>query len=97
MLLVENLREYIALNLSHYILFPCNVKLCGRRIGTKFDKNNFAVTQSNYLTKVVNVYILYELVACPRSPINNFIFKNCLFGRTSVVNTTDKEKYKYSA
>ena len=50
MLLVENLREYIALNLSHYILFSCNVKLWGRRIGTKFDKNNFAVTQNNYLT-----------------------------------------------
>ena len=31
----------------------------------------------------------------PKKPSNNFIFKNCLFGATSVVKNSDKEKYVY--
>ena len=30
-----------------------------------------------------------------KKPSNNFIFKNCLFGATSVVKNSDKEKYVY--
>ena len=65
-------------------------------MGTKFDKNPLAVEQNNYLTKTVNVYIIYELDTWPRIPTNNFKFKDCLFGATNVVKNSDKEKYVYS-
>ena len=45
--------------------------------GIKFDKHPLAVEQNNYLTKIVNVYIVYDLDAWPRNPKNNFKFKNC--------------------
>ena len=45
--------------------------------------------------KIVNVYIVYDLDAWPRNHTNNFKFKNCLFGATSVVKNKDKEKYVY--
>ena len=61
----------------------------------KFDKD-LAVEQNNYLTKIVNVYIVYDLYAWPRNPTNNFKFKNCLFGTTGIVKNSDKEKYVYS-
>ena len=45
--------------------------------------------------KIVNVYIVYDLDAWPGNHTNNFKFKNCLFGATSVVKNKDKEKYVY--
>ena len=48
------------------------------------------------MTKIVTVYIVYELDAWPRNPINNFKFKNYLFGSNNVVKKSDKEKYMYS-
>ena len=68
-----------------------SVKLSGYRIGIRFDKDTLAVEQNNYLTKIVNVYIVYELNAWPRNPTNNFKFKNCLFGATSVVKIVIKK------
>ena len=62
----------------------------------KFDKDLLAVEQNNYLRKIVNVYIVYDLDAWPRNHTNNFEFKNCLFGATSIVKNSDKEKYVYS-
>ena len=73
-----------------------STKLSEYRIGIKFDKDHLATEQSNYLTKIVNVYIVHDLDAWPRNPINNFKFKNCLFGATNVVKNSDKEKYVYS-
>ena len=61
-------------------------------MGIKFVKDPLAVEQNNYLTKIVNVYIVYDLDAWPRNPTNNLKFKSCLFGATSVVNNRDKEK-----
>ena len=61
----------------------------------KFDKDLLAVEQHNYLTKSVNVYIVYELYDWPKNPTNNFKFKTCLFGATNVVKSSDKEKYVY--
>ena len=52
-------------------------------MGIKFDRDPFAVGQNNYLTKIVNVYPVYDLDAWSRNPTNNFKFKNCLFGTTS--------------
>ena len=48
-------------------------------MGIKFGKDPLTVEQNNYLTKIANVYIVYDLVACPRNPTNNFKFMNCLF------------------
>ena len=45
------------------------------------------------MTKIVNVYIVYDLDAWPRNPTNNFKFKNCLLGATNIVKNSDKEKY----
>ena len=65
-------------------------------MGIKFDKDPLAVEENNYLTKIVNVYILYELAAWPKNPTNNFKFKNCLFRATTIAKNSDKEKYVYS-
>ena len=54
----------------------------------KFDKDPLAVEQNNYLTKIMNVYIVYVLDASQKNPANNG-----LFGATSVVKHTDKQKY----
>ena len=61
----------------------------------KFDKHPLAIEQSNCLTKIVNVYIVYDLNDWPKYPINNLKFKNCLFGATNIVKNNDKEKYVY--
>ena len=66
------------------------------RFGIKFDKYLLAVEQNNYLTKIVNVYIVYDLAAWPRNLSNNFKFKNWLFGATNIVKNNDKVKYVYS-
>ena len=63
----------------------------------KFDTDPLAVEQNNYLNKIVNVYIVYNLAAWPRNPTNNLKFKNCFFGATNIVKNSDKEKYIYSA
>ena len=62
----------------------------------KFDKDPLAVEQNNYLTNILNVYIVYDLDAWPRNPTNNFKFRNFLFGATSITKNSDKENYVYS-
>ena len=62
----------------------------------KFDKVALAAQQNNYLTKIANGYIVYDLATWPRILTNNFKFKNCLFGATNIVTNGDKEKYVYS-
>ena len=52
--------------------------------------------KNSYLTKFVNVYIVYDLAAWSRNPTNNFKFNNFLFGTTNIVRNRDKEKYVYS-
>ena len=65
-------------------------------MGIKFDKDHLAVEQNNYMTKIINVYTVYDLAAWPGNPTNNFKFKNSLFGATNMVKNSDKEKYIYS-
>ena len=60
-------------------------------MGRKIDKEPLAVEQNNYLTKVVNVYIVYDLDAWPRNSTNVFKTKNCLFGVTNVRNIVIKK------
>ena len=62
----------------------------------KFDKDPLAVEQNNYLTKIVNVYIVCDLDAQPKLPLGNFALKNRLFGATNIVKNSDKDKYVYS-
>ena len=57
-----------------------SVNLSGDRIRIKFDKDPLAVEQNNYLTKIVNVYIVYGLNDWPKDTINNFKFRNFLSG-----------------
>ena len=71
--------------------FLNSIKLSECRIGLKFGKDPSAIDQNNYLTKIVNVYIVYDLDAWPRNPTNNSKFKNCLFGATDVVKSSDKK------
>ena len=40
--------------------------------------------------------LVYDLDTWPRNPNNNFKFKNCLFGKSSIVKNSNKEKYVYS-
>ena len=72
-----------------------SIKLSEYRIGITFDKDPLAVEQNSYSTKIVNVYIVYDLDAWPRNPTNNFKFKNCLFGATIIVKNSDKVKKCY--
>ena len=68
-----------------YTAFLDGVKLSENRMGRKFDKEPLAMEQNNYFNKIVNVYIVYDLDSWERNPSNNFKFKNCLFGATSIV------------
>ena len=45
--------------------------------------------------KVVNIYIVYELVASSSHDSDPKI-KNCLFGAVTLTKNADIEKYKYS-
>ena len=76
---------------SLYAAFLNSIKLSEYRIGIKFDKEPSALEQNDYLTKIVNVYIVYHLHVWPRNSAYNFKFKNCLFGATNVVKNSDKE------
>ena len=54
-------------------------------MGIKFDKDPLAVKQNNYLTKIVNLYIVDDLDAWSKVPIWSFTLKNILFGVTNIV------------
>ena len=46
-----------------YTAFLHSIKLYGYKMEVKFDKDLLAVEQNNYLTQIVNVYIIYDLEA----------------------------------
>ena len=71
MSLVGNQRGYLILNLSHYnLLFY--IKLSEYITEMKFDKDPLVVEENNYSTKTVNVWIVYDLNACPRNNYKQF-------------------------
>ena len=43
------------------------MKLCGYGIGKNFDKVPLAVEKKNYLSKIVNVYIVFDLDVWPKN------------------------------
>ena len=51
---------------SLYTAFLHGIKLSGYKMGIKFDKDPLAVEHKNYLSKIVNVYIVYDLGAWPK-------------------------------
>ena len=73
-----------------------SIKLSGYKMGIEFDKDLLSVEQNDYLTKIVNVYIVYDLAAWLRNLIDIFKFKNCLFRATNIVKNSDNEKCVYS-
>ena len=93
MFLVGNQRGDI---LKPLFAFLHSIKLSGYEVGIKFDRDPWAVEQSNYATKIVNAYIVYDLDAWPRNPIINSKFKNYLFGATGIATYREKEKWVYS-
>ena len=44
---------------------------------TKFDKVPLAIEQKYYVTKILIVYIVYDLDVWPRNPTDNFKLKSC--------------------
>ena len=50
-----------------------------------FDKDPLALEQNNYLTKIVNFYIVYDLNDWPKDHTNNFKFKICLLGASNII------------
>ena len=46
-----------------YTTFLHSIKLSRYRMGIELDKDHLTVEQNNYLTKIVNVYIVYDLDA----------------------------------
>ena len=54
-----------------YTAFLHSIKFAEYRIGIKLDQDPLAVEQTNYLRKIVNVYIVYHLDAWPRNPTSN--------------------------
>ena len=44
----------------------------------EFNKNPLAAEQNNFLTKIANVYIVYDLEAWLKILLRNFTLKNCL-------------------
>ena len=49
-----------------YTAFSHSIKPCGYKIGIKFDKDPLAVELNNYLTNLVNIYIVFELYDWPK-------------------------------
>ena len=68
-----------------------SINLSGHRMRIKIDRDPMAVEQNNSLSKIANVYIVYDLDAWVRNSTDNFKFKSCLFGATGIVKNSDKK------
>ena len=75
--------------------FLNSIKLSEYTVSIKFDKDILTAEQNNYLTNVVNIYIVYDLDAWPKNPTDNLKVNNCLFEATNIIKNSDKEKYVY--
>ena len=79
-----------------YIHFLNSLNFFGYEIGIKFNRNPLVVKQMKCATKIINVYIVFELNLCPKSLLEKFTLKNCLFGATNIVENSDRSKWVYS-
>ena len=51
----------------------------------EFNNTPVVVELKNYTTKIVNVYIVYDLDNWSNVPLRNFTIKNCLFDATTIM------------
>ena len=66
MFLVRYQKEYVNSKLASLnTAFLYTTKLSEHRMWINFCKNNFAVEQNNYTTKIANVYVAYDFDAWP--------------------------------
>ena len=70
-----------------------NIKYFNKKISLQFDYIPLVVEQNNCTSKIVNVYIVYDLDSWPKISLRNFTLKNCLFGATNIVKNSGTEKY----
>ena len=54
------------------------IKYFKHEIGILFNYTPLVAGQINCKTKIVNVYIVYDLDNWPKNPLRNFTLKNCL-------------------
>ena len=66
--------KFIALHSS----FLPNVKYFRNKIGMQFDNTPLVIEQINYINKIVNLYIVYDLNNWPKTPLGDVTLKNCL-------------------
>ena len=78
------------------VFFLPNIKYFRNKIEMQFNSTPFIMKQNNYLRKIVNVYIAYDLDNQSKSLLRNLSLKNGLFGLTNIVKVKGKEKYVYS-
>ena len=62
--------------------FP-SIKYFQYKIGIQFNNTPLAAEQNKYASKIVNVYIRYNLDYLPKIQLRNFRLKNCLFQATN--------------
>ena len=56
--------------------------------------NKRKAVEQNYLTKIANVYIVFDLDAWLKNPTINFKFKDSLFRATNIIKkVSNKKKY----
>ena len=65
------------------------------KIGLQFNDTPLVVEQNNYASKIVYVYIVYDLDHWSKIYIN-FTILHRLLGATNKLRNNDKEKYVYS-
>lgn len=65
------------------------IKYIKHKIGAQFNSSVLVVAKNNYATKTVNIYIIFDLDNCSKNSLNSFILKNCLFGATITVETSN--------
>ena len=61
--------------------FLPNVKYFGNKIGIQFNNTLLIIEQNNYVTRIVNIYIVYDLENWPKNSLRNFTLKNCRYSR----------------
>ena len=77
-------------------VFLPNKKYFGHKIGLQLNNTPLVVEQSNYETKNLNAYIVYNLDNWPKNPLRNFTSKNSLVGATNIIRNSDRNIYVYS-
>ena len=72
-----------------------NIKRFRYKTGSEFNKVVLVVEQNNYLTKFVNIHIVYDLDNWLRNMLNN-LHEKCFLKTTNLVRYSNKSKHVYS-